>query len=59
MFLLSSFVYGYNQGVFSGILTMTAFGDRMSTNSLPRHSVVSSEFPPPSNTHSSQIWANG
>lgn len=23
-----SFVYGYNQGVFSGILTMTSFGKR-------------------------------
>lgn len=26
---MGSFVYGYNQGVFSGILTMTSFGGRM------------------------------
>lgn len=30
---LGGFIYGYNQGVFSGILTMTSFGKR--------------EFPPP------------
>jgi hypothetical protein len=27
---LGGFVYGYNQGVFSGILTMTSFGNRKS-----------------------------
>lgn len=26
------FVYGYNQGVFSGILTMTSFGKRTRLN---------------------------
>lgn len=25
---LGGFIYGYNQGVFSGILTMTSFGKR-------------------------------
>lgn len=30
--IIFRFVYGYNQGVFSGILTMTSFGKRMGFN---------------------------
>ncbi|KAI4262861.1 MAG: hypothetical protein L6R42_001968 [Xanthoria sp. 1 TBL-2021] len=36
---LGGFVYGYNQGVFSGILTMTSFNERMETISFCSSSV--------------------
>lgn len=29
---LGGLLYGYNQGVFSGLLTMSSFGDRKSTS---------------------------